>query len=386
MSKKENNIIVFDTTLRDGEQAPGGALSIKQKVDIALYLELLGVDVIEAGFASSSAKDTKGIQEIGKNVSNTIICSLSRAVESDIIASAQALKFARSPRIHVFISTSEIHLKYQFYITQDEALQRIRETVKLARHYVEDVQWSAMDATRTEINFLLKAIEVAIESGARTINIPDTVGYATPEEMGLLIKEIKNRVPNIDKAVISVHCHNDLGLAVANTLSALSSGARQFEATINGIGERAGNAALEEVVMAIKTRNTYYPFTTKIKTKYFSAISQMVSKYTGFVVQKNKAIVGGNAFLHASGIHQDGILKHHANYEIIDPLTVGFDLKKIVLSRHSGRAAFKYYLNESGYFFNDLKLEKLFSLFKKLAEKKKIISIKELLFLIEKYK
>lgn len=384
MTQEESKIIVLDTSLRDGEQAPGAAMTIKQKIEIALGLELLGVDVIDAGFAASSAYDAKGVAEIAKNVKNAIICCLSRARDSDIISAAQSLRFAQSPRIHLFIATSNIHLKHQLHLSGQDILNRIQNSISKARKYVDDVQFGMMDATRTEINFLLKSIEIAINSGAKTINIADTVGYALPDEMSFLIGEILNRVPNIDKATISVHCHNDLGLAVANTLAALKAGARQFEATINGIGERAGNAALEEVIMAINTRHHFYRFTTEVKSEYFASISKLVSKSSGFMVQKNKAIVGENVFLHASGIHQDGIIKYDKIYEIINPDSVGWSGNKIVLSRHSGHTGLKYHLQEMGISLSDTESVKLFVLFKKLASKKKIITQENLLSMIKK--
>lgn len=366
-------IIIFDTTLRDGEQSAGATMNHNEKLAIAELLDQMGVDIIEAGFAIASEGDFKAVNEIAKNSKNAAICSLARAIKKDIDRAAEAVKPAKHGRIHSFVSTSDIHLKYQIKKSKAEVLDIIKDTVSYARNLCEDVEWSAMDATRSEHDFLYKAIETAINAGARTINIPDTVGYAISEEYGALIAKIKNNVTNIDKAIISVHCQNDLGLATANSLSAIQTGARQVECTINGLGERAGNTALEEVVMAIKTRNDLLNFDVNIDPSYFARISRLVSNASGFMVQKNKAIVGANAFAHESGIHQDGMLKNRDTYEIMTPESVGFTESNLVLGKHSGSHAFKSKINQLGFHLNDSEIEKYFIKFKELADKKKEI-------------
>src|SRR4051812_14543159 len=319
----KDRIIIFDTTLRDGEQSPGMSMNLEEKLLVAEALDAMGVDVIEAGFAQASNGDFESVREIAKRIKNAVVCSLARAKTGDIERAAEALKPARQSRIHTFISTSDIHLKYQFRLSKEEVLVIIADTVKLARKYTDNVEWSAMDATRSDKDYLCKAVETAIKAGATTVNIPDTVGYATPDDYGALIAHLKNNVPNIDKAIISTHCQNDLGLATANSLAAIRNGARQIECTINGIGERAGNTALEEVVMAIKTRKDLYNFDCKIDTTHIIRASRLVQSITGAMVQVNKAIVGANAFAHESGIHQDGMLKHAGTYEIMTPESVG---------------------------------------------------------------
>ena len=366
-------IKIFDTTLRDGEQSPGASMNVGEKVTLAKQLARLGVDIIEAGFAFSSLGDFEAIKTIGNEIEGPIICSLARAREEDIKRAWEALKDVSKRRIHTFHSTSDIHLKYQFRISREEALKRSAEMVKLARSLVDDVEFSPMDATRTDISYLCEVVEAVIDAGASTVNIPDTVGYSIPLEFGAMIKEICNRVKNIDKAVISVHCHNDLGLAVANSLSAILNGAGQIECTINGIGERAGNCSMEEVVMAIRTRRDLFHADTGINTEEIIRSSRLVTKITGISVQPNKAIVGANAFAHESGIHQDGLLKEKSTYEIIKPESIGLYATKFVLGKHSGRHAFKTRLKELGYVLTDEELNKTFERFKRLADQKKDI-------------
>jgi 2-isopropylmalate synthase len=366
-------IKIFDTTLRDGEQSPGASMNVSEKLTLAKQLAKLGVDIIEAGFAFSSPGDFEAIKTIGGEVEGPIICSLARAREEDIKRAWEALKDAHRRRIHTFHSTSDIHLTYQFRVSREEALKRSVEMVKLARSFVEDVEFSPMDATRTDIHYLCEVVEAVIDAGASTVNIPDTVGYSIPLEFGAMIKTIHDKVKNSDKAVISVHCHNDLGLATANSLSAVLNGAGQIECTINGIGERAGNCSLEEVVMALRTRRDIFNADTKINTEEIMRTSRLVTKITGISVQPNKAIVGANAFAHESGIHQDGLLKEKSTYEIIRPESIGLYATKLVLGKHSGRHAFKTRLNELGYVLTDEELNKAFERFKRLADQKKDI-------------
>jgi len=383
MSTDTNNrILIFDTTLRDGEQAPGASMTVNQKIEIALALDRMGVDVIEAGFAASSNNDFHSIEQICKVVKNARVCGFARANDSDIKAAGLALKSARRPRIHTFISTSDTHLKYQFKMNHAEVLQAIKSSIRTARNYCDDIEWSAMDATRSNINFLIRAVDFAIRAGARTINICDTVGYATPYEFSYLIKTLNEKVSNIDRAIISAHCHNDLGLAVANSLAAINAGARQVECTINGIGERAGNAALEEIVMAIKTKPGQYPFVLNVDPTHIAAISQLVSSASGFMVQKNKAIVGGNAFAHESGIHQDGMLKFRETYEFITPESVGYERSKLVMGKHSGRAGFRYKLASLNIHVEENELNDLFKKFKHLGAVKKEITDEDILSLV----
>jgi len=366
-------IKIFDTTLRDGEQSPGASMNVQEKVRVAKQLAKLGVDIIEAGFAYSSPGDFEAIRTIGNEVEGPVICSLARAREEDIRSAWDALKDAPKKRIHTFHSTSDIHLKYQFRVSREEALKRSVEMVKFARSFVDDVEFSPMDATRTDISYLCEVVEAVIAAGASTVNIPDTVGYSIPAEFGAMIKTIQDRVKNIDKAVISVHCHNDLGLATANSLAAVLNGAGQIECTINGIGERAGNCSMEEVVMAIRTRRDLFHADTKINTEEIMRSSRLVTKITGISVQPNKAIVGANAFAHESGIHQDGLLKEKSTYEIIRPESIGLYAAKLVLGKHSGRHAFKTRLKDLGHVLSDEELNKAFERFKKLADQKKDI-------------
>jgi len=364
-------IRIFDTTLRDGEQSPGASMNVDEKIQVAKQLARLGVDIIEAGFAISSQGDFEAIKRIGCEVEGPVVCSLARAKEIDIKRAWEALKDAPKKRIHTFHSTSDIHLKYQFKISREEALNRSVDMVKLARSFVDDVEFSPMDATRTDLSYLLEVVEAVIAAGASTVNIPDTVGYTTPEEFGRIIKTIKERIG--EGAVISVHCHNDLGLAVANSLSAVLNGAGQVECTINGIGERAGNCSMEEVVMALRTRKDFFNADTGINTKEIMRSSRLITKITGIPVQPNKAIVGANAFAHESGIHQDGLLKEKITYEIISPESIGLKSAKLVLGKHSGRHAFKTRLSELGYDLSPEEIENAFEKFKHLADQKKEI-------------
>jgi len=371
-------VIIFDTTLRDGEQAAGGMLNVQEKLEIARHLEKLGVDVIEAGFPVSSRGDFEAAKLIAREVRHSAICALSHANPKAIDSAWEAVKKAEHPRIHIFLSASEIHLSYQLKKSREEILILARDMVARAKSYLEDVEFSPMDASRTESSFLYRILEAVIGAGATTVNIPDTVGYALPQEFGNLIEGILNNVPNIDKAVISVHCHNDLGLAVANSLEALRRGARQVECTINGIGERAGNASLEEIVMALKTRSDLLNLTTQIDTKQIYKTSRLVSELTGFVVQPNKAVVGANAFRHQSGIHQDGVIKKAITYEIMDPREVGIPASSLVLGKLSGRHAFKERLAELGYALGEEDLDRAFLAFKELADKKKEVTDRDL--------
>ena len=378
-----DKVLIFDTTLRDGEQSPGCSMNLEEKLRIAETLQTLGVDIIEAGFAIASNGDFESIKKISDTLDGPIICSLSRAAHKDIDRSAEALRYAKRKRIHTFLSTSPLHMKYKLQMEPDDVLNMVIDSVSYARNKVDDVEWSPEDGSRTEHDFLCRCVEAAITAGATTINIPDTVGYAIPEEFGSLIKMIKNRVPNIDKAIISVHCHNDLGLAVANSLESLKEGARQIECTINGIGERAGNTSLEEVVMAIKTRKDLLPYYTNINTEVITRSSRLLSAITGFSVQPNKAIVGANAFAHESGIHQDGMLKHAGTYEIMTPESVGLNKSTLVMGKHSGRHAFKAKLNELGYEVSDNQLNDAFHRFKDLSDKKKDIFDDDIIALVD---
>ena len=385
---QSDRIIIFDTTLRDGEQCPGATLNVDEKLVIARQLARLGVDVIEAGFAIASSGDFEAVQKIAKTVGTEdgpTICSLARAIKADIEAAAEALKPAAHARIHTFISTSDIHLEYQLKKSRAEVLAIAEEMVAYAKSFMDDVEFSTMDATRTDPEYLYQVLERAIAAGATTINIPDTVGYTTPSEFGALIKGIKDNVPNIEQAIISVHGHNDIGLAVANFLEAVKNGARQLECAINGIGERAGNTALEEVVMALHVRRQYFnPFLgrpaesekplTNIDTRQIYKTSRLVSNLTGMLVQPNKSIVGANAFAHESGIHQDGILKNKLTYEIMDAESIGLNENQIVLGKHSGRNAFRTRMKELGFELSETELNKAFIRFKDLADKKKEIS------------
>ncbi|MFQ5465235.1 MAG: 2-isopropylmalate synthase [Thermodesulfobacteriota bacterium] len=367
----DDRVRILDTTLRDGEQSPGASMNVEEKMMVARQLARLGVDIIEAGFAYSSPGDFEAVSRIAHEVEGPVVSSLARALPNDVDSAWEALKGASRPRIHTFISTSDIHLTHQFRLTRAEALARAVEMVARARGYVDDVEFSPMDASRSEAAYLYEVIEAVIGAGATTVNIPDTVGYSLPHEFGALIKGIRDNVPNIDRAVISVHCHNDLGLAVANSLAAVRNGARQVECTINGIGERAGNASLEEVVMILKTRADELGLSTGVTTEQIYPASRMVSGITGIMVQPNKAIVGDNAFAHESGIHQDGLLKEKTTYEIMRPESVGLARSTLVLGKHSGRHAFRERLKDLGYDLDDTELARAFARFKLVADKKK---------------
>ncbi|MDD4202612.1 MAG: 2-isopropylmalate synthase, partial [Candidatus Omnitrophica bacterium] len=382
---KKDKVIIFDTTLRDGEQCPGASLNNKKKLEIAYQLESLGVNVIEAGFPISSPDDFQGVVQVAKHIKKSIVCALARSITTDIDSAYEAVKKAKHPRIHVFIATSKIHRKYKFKgKAKEEILETAVNAVKYARNLTGDIEFSPEDASRTEPDFLYKIVEEAIKAGATTINIPDTVGYSEPAEFGALIKGIMNNVPNIGKGIISIHCHNDLGLAVGNSLSAIANGARQVECTINGIGERAGNAALEEIVMAIQTRKDIFKgISSDIRTKELYKTSKLVSNLTGLYVQRNKAIIGQNAFSHESGIHQDGMLKHQSTYEIMKPEDVGFGGTNLVLGKHSGRHALKARFKKLGYVLDDKELDNAFKKFKSLADKKKEVFDVDLATIVE---
>jgi 2-isopropylmalate synthase len=382
-SVAQDRIIIFDTTLRDGEQSPGASMTVPEKLRIAQLLEEMGVDVIEAGFAIASPGDFQAVHEIAKKVEKSVVCSLARASRADIDRAAEALQPAAQKRIHTFIATSPLHMRVKLQKTPEQVHEAVIDSVSHARRLCDDVEWSCEDGSRSEHDFLCRCIESAIDCGAGTINIPDTVGYAYPEEFADLIRMIRNRVPNIDKAVLSVHCHNDLGLAVANSLRAIEAGARQVECTINGIGERAGNAAMEEIVMAIRTRHDLLPYQSRIVTQHITRASRLVSAVTGFAVQNNKAIVGANAFAHEAGIHQDGMLKDAGTYEIMRPEDVGLVRSNLVMGKHSGRHAFRKKLAELGYELGDNALVEAFARFKALADKKKEIFDEDLIALID---
>ena len=383
MTQDTKNIKIFDTTMRDGEQSPGASMNIEEKIRIAQALELLGVDIIEAGFPAASKGDFNAVKEISSIIKKSQVCALSRASQNDIQSAADALKNASQPRIHTFISTSELHMKHKLQLDPDQVYQKVIDSVSFARNLCDDVEWSCEDGTRTNLDFMCKTVEAAIKNGASTINIPDTVGYSVPEEFTHIITHLINSVPNIDKVTLSTHCHNDLGLAVANSLAGVKAGARQIECTINGLGERAGNAALEEVVMAIRTRNDLMPFETNIKTEQLSKTSKLVSTVTGFPVQFNKAIVGKNAFAHEAGIHQDGMLKNAKTYEIMTPESVGVSESNLVMGKHSGRHAFKQKVIELGYSVGDNAIEEAFENFKSLADKKKNLYDEDIAAIIE---
>jgi len=366
-----DRVVIFDTTLRDGEQCPGATMTFEEKLEVADCLDQMGVDIIEAGFPIASEGDFEAVSAIAKRAKRATVAGLARAINADIDRAGEAVRHAQRGRIHTFVSTSPIHLAHQMRKSEAEVLEIITATVTRARNLVEDVEWSAMDATRTGIDYLCQCVDAAIKAGATTINLPDTVGYATPEEYYEMFRAVRARVANADKAVFSTHCHNDLGLAVANSLAALRAGARQIESTINGIGERAGNAALEEVVMAIRTRGDVLPYRTGIETTMLARASKLVSAVTNFPVQYNKAIVGRNAFAHESGIHQDGILKHQQTYEIMTPESVGVGKTSLVMGKHSGRNAFRTKLAELGYVLGENAFEDAFNRFKALADRKK---------------
>lgn len=379
-----NNIIVFDTTLRDGEQSPGCTMNLREKIVLAKQLEVLKVDVMEAGFAIASPGDFESVKTIANEIKDCTVASLARALDKDIDTAWEALKGAVSPRIHTFIATSDIHMKYKLKMSKEQVLERAVNMVKRAKGYCSDIEFSAEDASRTNLNFLAKIVEEVIKAGATTVNIPDTVGYTTPEEYFNIIRYLKENVSNIDKAHISVHCHNDLGMAVANSLSAIKAGATQVECTINGIGERAGNCALEEVVMALKTRNDFFKVDTNIETTQIMKTSKLLSSITGVHVQPNKAIVGENAFAHESGIHQHGMLAEPTTYEIMRPESIGLTKTNMVLGKHSGRHAFKDRLESLGYNLTEEELNSAFEKFKILLDKKKKIYDKDLEAIVRK--
>lgn len=377
-------IKIFDTTLRDGEQTPGVNLNIHEKLEIARQLEKFGVDVIEAGFAIASPGDFEAVKAVAENLKNCTVASLCRAVEKDIDRAWEAVKGAQSPRIHTFIATSDIHMKYKLKMAEEEVLERAVAMVKYAKKYCSDVEFSAEDASRTRPEFLFRVVEAVIAAGATVVNIPDTVGYATPAEFGALIKSIKENVKNIDKADISVHCHNDLGLAVANSLSAVINGATQVECTVNGLGERAGNAAVEEIIMGFNTRKDFYNVTHNIDSTQIYRTSKLISSLTGISVQPNKAIVGANAFAHESGIHQHGVLSEKSTYEIMTPESIGLAQNRMVLGKLSGRHAFEERLKEMGYTtLTPDSIQKAFEKFKSLADKKKVVLDRDIEALVE---
>ncbi|MDC0194695.1 2-isopropylmalate synthase [Alphaproteobacteria bacterium] len=375
-------IYIFDTTLRDGEQSPGASMNLEEKVQIAEILAEMKVDIIEAGFPIASNGDFEAVSEISKNIKGSTIAGLARAKIADIDRAWEAVRYADSPRIHTFIATSPIHMKYKLMKSESEVLDSIKQTVTYARNLCSNVEWSCEDGGRSNLDFLYRCIELAISCGASTINIPDTVGYTLPSEFGSIFRYVRNNVPNIDKAILSTHTHNDLGLAVANSIAAIQEGARQVECTINGLGERAGNAALEEVVMTLKVKKDLIPFHTDIKTESITKVSRLVSSITGFSVQPNKAIVGANAFAHEAGIHQDGMLKNAETYEIMTPETVGLTQSSLVLGKHSGKHAFSQKLKELGYELGDNALMELFGRFKDLADRKKEIFDEDLIALV----
>ncbi len=379
----EDRVYIFDTTLRDGEQSPGASLTSDEKLEIARQLVRLGVDIIEAGFPIASPDDFEAVQRIARDLRGVVVCGLARAVPQDIDRAWEAIKEAETPRLHTFMSTSDIHLVHQFKVSRESALESIHSMVRRAKGYCMDVEFSPMDATRTDPDFVFKALEVAIAAGATTVNIADTVGYTTPDEFAGLIRGIFANVANIHNAVVSVHCHNDLGMATSNSLAAVLAGARQVECTINGIGERAGNASLEEVVMAIHTRKDVYNLTTGINTHQIYKTSRMVSSYTGVPVQPNKAVVGANAFAHESGIHQDGVLKERSTYEIMDARAIGLAKNSLVMGKHSGRHALRVRLEELGYSLSGEELNRAFARFKEIADKKKEVSDRDLEAIVE---
>jgi len=377
-----DKVIIFDTTLRDGEQAAGASLNAQEKLEIARQLDKLGVDVIEAGFPASSPGDFEAVHLLSQEIKRPVICALASASVEAVDKAWEAVKEAAHPRIHIFLSASDIHLSYQLKKSREEILEMSRSTVAQAKKYVYDVEFSPMDASRAEPAYIYQILEAVIDAGATTVNIPDTVGYATPQEFGGLIQGIMDNVPNVHDAVLSVHCHDDLGLAVANSLEAVRKGARQVECTVNGIGERAGNASLEEIVMALKTRQDFFDLTTNIDTTRIYRTSRLVSELTGFFIQPNKAIVGANAFRHQSGIHQDGVLKKAITYEIMDSRSVGIPSSALVLSKLSGRRAFRERLFELGYTLSEEALNHAFQDFKELADKKKEITDRDIESLI----
>ena len=380
---EQDRVYIFDTTLRDGEQSPGASMTLEEKLQIAELLDAMGVDIIEAGFPIASNGDFESVSEVAKLMKNAQVCGLARAGAKDIDRAADAVKHAKNPRIHTFISTSPVHMKHKLQMEPDEVMEAIAFSVSHARNHVDNVEWSPEDATRTDRDFLCATVETAIKAGATTINIPDTVGYTVPQEYFEIITMLRERVPNIDKAIISTHCHNDLGLAVANSLSGVQAGARQVECTINGLGERAGNAALEEIVMALNVRNDAMPQWTNIETTSLARASKLVSSVTAFPVQYNKAIVGQNAFAHESGIHQDGMLKNNQTYEIMTPESVGISQTSLVMGKHSGRHAFREKIKALGYELGDNQLQEAFTRFKDLADRKKHVFDDDIVALVD---
>ncbi len=382
-SANSERVYVFDTTLRDGEQSPGATMTLEEKLQIAELLDEMGVDIIEAGFPIASNGDFEAVSEIAKRSKNSVIAGLARAIPADIDRAGEAVKHANQGRIHTFVSTSPIHLAHQMNKTEEEVLEIVTKTVTQARNLIDNVEWSAMDATRTPIDFLARCTEAAIRAGATTINLPDTVGYSTPEDYADMFRQVMEKVSGSDKAIFSTHCHNDLGMAVANSLAGVRAGARQIECTINGLGERAGNAALEEVVMAIRTRGDSLPYHTGIETTHLSRASKVVSAASNFPVQFNKAIVGKNAFAHESGIHQDGMLKNAQTYEIMTPESVGIKSTSLVMGKHSGRHAFMKKLKDLGYDLADNQFQETFQRFKDLADRKKNVYDEDIMALVD---
>ena len=382
LNTDRDRVLIFDTTLRDGEQSPGATMSLSEKIEIAILLDDMGVDIIEAGFPIASDGDFEAVSEISRNIKFSTVCGLARANLNDINRCWEAIKNAKQPRIHTFIGTSPIHREFQVRLNKTEVIEKITGTVSHARNLCENVQWSPMDATRTEEDYLCQVVEAAIKAGANTINIPDTVGYTAPNESARIIEILKNKVPDIDRVTIATHCHNDLGMATANALAAVSAGARQIECTINGLGERAGNTALEEVVMAMKVRNDIIPYKTRVDAKKLIKASRLVATVSGFPVQFNKAIVGKNAFAHESGIHQDGMLKHSGSFEIMSPEDIGLTESNLVMGKHSGRAALRQKLENLGYELGDNQLQDVFAKFKHLADRKKEVFDDDLIALM----
>ena len=378
----KDQVLIFDTTLRDGEQSPGATMSLSEKIEIAALLDEMGVDIIEAGFPIASEGDFEAVSEISKIIEIAAVCGLARANKVDIERCWRAVEKANKPRIHTFIGTSPLHREFQVRLTKEQVLDKVFETVKFAKTFCEDVQWSPMDATRTERDFLIKVVRVAIEAGASTINIPDTVGYTAPKESAEIIKNLFATIPEMKDIIVSTHCHNDLGMATANSLAAVEAGARQVECTINGLGERAGNTALEEIAMALRVRQDILPFKTRLDTKKLIQASRLVSTVSGFPVQFNKAIVGKNAFAHESGIHQDGMLKHAGTFEIMKPEDIGLIETNLVMGKHSGRAALRKKISDLGFNLGDNQLQDLFIRFKALADRKKEVYDEDLLALL----
>ncbi len=378
----KDQVLIFDTTLRDGEQSPGATMSLSEKIEIAALLDEMGVDIIEAGFPIASEGDFEAVSEISKIIEIASVCGLARANKVDIERCWRAVEKSNKPRIHTFIGTSPLHREFQVRLTKEQVLDKVFETVKFAKTFCEDVQWSPMDATRTERDFLIKVVRVAIEAGASTINIPDTVGYTAPKESAEIIKNLFATIPEMKDIIVSTHCHNDLGMATANSLAAVEAGARQVECTINGLGERAGNTALEEIAMALRVRRDILPFKTRLDTKKLIQASRLVSTVSGFPVQFNKAIVGKNAFAHESGIHQDGMLKHAGTFEIMKPEDIGLTETNLVMGKHSGRAALRKKISDLGFNLGDNQLQDLFIRFKALADRKKEVYDEDLLALL----